>query len=972
MAAPVASTNPYIAPNAAGGGLFCQGEQTGPLNTSNNLTGTALTAFIADMKRWYKHCHSDQSNYVNQTNVSTRGWVWGRGSQGASATTIATKLAAEGIMVSQYRNGSYTSQAVDKTTLPNGTEASLVEQNHPLGILCFWGGNYKTNVHTATSTDATLVTALDATQTTLTVKQVTLSTRPASVPDTWPYRYDVGRVLTSFSTSTANYVPWVRIDDEIMIITAAPTNNGTNLTIQVTRGSFGTVPTAHAVGTKVLSPVYIGSTNASSLDSNLSGVPLRNDVNKPLRYATNVLNAEAHAQLIDRINNTTIMSEGHNSIWLDVSSSFQYNQADGWGNPLRGFDPNTQLKIDEVSWGRGQRKKAHALRRAFPGRTLIGNNFADVINASQNHLIDAVYDISSLENFMLHDVTADLLINNWVNELDLLMRTMASNLGVLAWIRWNQVVDMPADQYKRFAYACFLLCYRSSATKAQVGGPWGPVAPEALFFFDLGRPVGSPTSVVQLADPDTAVGADGLRLHVRHFANGMVIVNPNKTGVSISLTLPPNQTWWSIALNGTATQVTSVTVPPLDAAYCLIDTTQSRVISGAPIKVVSLDQLIIQDPFVVPGTSLGFGTSTVALAGGGPTQTVTQSKFTEPVTQSEFQGTWVLQQTDNQTQLNSWTAEINAALDVPNVVGFSQRVPWSAIDTNFNLIDNGRALVTNWNNAHPTRTPKKYMLRFICGKHVPARVFNEGAYFYYLTSAQTYSANTTYTNPQGVTTNNSKVPKPFNDAGVAGNPVFEANYDDLLSRLTAWCRANDCRMLHTSWYGRLYAEVDAAAETIGSAPGWSQAAWLAGHHKLIDIAYSYGSGSGRDDLANEWAMSGYDSAYKGAQGALVQYLIQKWGNWNPRVWVQANVIGLYPGANPAGSSPIFGAMQMFGVEDFDWDGTATPTYPDDDVYPLLYKYKSSYLEVYTPSFRLSQPNQAALRAEITKFAQRKE
>ena len=289
-------------------------------------------------------------------------------------------------------------------------------------------------------------------------------------------------------------------------------------------------------------------------------------------------------------------------------------------------------------------------------------------------------------------------------------------------------------------------------------------------------------------------------------------------------------------------------------------------------------------------------------------------------------GTWALQQAGSSLDLSRQKPKIEAALSFQDVRGFSFRVPWKAIDTSLSLYDEGLAIAQAKGRA--------YSVRFMAGRSTPARVFDAGAYYYVL--------------------NGERIPKPFADDGTPGNPVFEAEYEKTVAAQAAWARANGVRLLHLPWYGRLWAEIDGATETVGSAVGYSSAAWLAGHKRLVDIAAKYVG----DDLAVEFALSGYWGTNGRSAGELVKYMATKLGGdvaWSERFFVQSNVLGRYA-ANPVANRTIHHGLQMFDTGDYDW---AT-------IYAQLYTQKTTYVEVYVASFGLT--NKANLQAEISRFA----
>src|SRR5262249_40397812 len=88
------STKPYAR-------LFTQAGNCAENRNANQLTGSALSAKIAQLQTWYVHVHAEGSN----------NFLLGDDCQGTGTTTLASKLSAAGLWTSNYRNGSATSQA---------------------------------------------------------------------------------------------------------------------------------------------------------------------------------------------------------------------------------------------------------------------------------------------------------------------------------------------------------------------------------------------------------------------------------------------------------------------------------------------------------------------------------------------------------------------------------------------------------------------------------------------------------------------------------------------------------------------------------------------------------------------------------------------------------------------------------------------------------------------------------------------
>lgn len=287
-------------------------------------------------------------------------------------------------------------------------------------------------------------------------------------------------------------------------------------------------------------------------------------------------------------------------------------------------------------------------------------------------------------------------------------------------------------------------------------------------------------------------------------------------------------------------------------------------------------------------------------------------------------GTWVLQQIDSAAQLTNQRPSMRAALDRHAVRGLSLRYPWKAIDGSTVLVESGRQVASL--NGHA------YAVRFMAGRHTPARVFDTGAYYYRSASGE-------------------RIPKPFSDSGVAGNPVFERAWEAQVKLLAAYSRQHGMRVLHVPWYGKLWAEIDNGDE-VRAARGYSFEAWLEGHRRLINIANRYAG----PDLAIEFAMSGHWGPNTGAGGQLQDRMVELAGQWSPRWLVQGNGLGRYNG-NPA-SRPIHRAMQMYDGNDYDWTA----------MYDHLASIDATYLEIYTPSFADGLPHAAALDREVRDFA----
>ena len=284
-------------------------------------------------------------------------------------------------------------------------------------------------------------------------------------------------------------------------------------------------------------------------------------------------------------------------------------------------------------------------------------------------------------------------------------------------------------------------------------------------------------------------------------------------------------------------------------------------------------------------------------------------------------GTWVLQQVATTTELDRKAAQIKDALSHDGIRGLSVRVPWSSIDQNFTLLDRAAAL------AHATG--KELSVRFLAGQSTPARVFNEGAAYY--------------------TANGAKIPKPFSDGGAAGNPVFERNYEAVVTKLATWSRANGVTVLHLPWYGYKWAEIYNGS-AVQAAPGYNYQSWLTAHQRLLDIGLK-ASGQG---LSVEFALSGDWGGQGAAAGQLADRVVQAVGPWSSRAIVQGNGLGKWNSTST--NREVYHAKQMVDGGEYDWSS----------IYQTLRTNNEAYVEVYLTSF--TGTKSAQLYTQAKQFA----
>jgi hypothetical protein len=525
--------------------LMSETNDCSSIRAANTLTGTALDDELTKLTNWYTHFHSEGSN----------SWPFGASCQGASPSTLATKLTQRGAWVSNYRNGSYVSQANQGQV--NFHEAADLETQSPLSIGTYWPAEYRSNTPAA-ATGARLVGGVTNDATVITVDALASSDRPSGTPATWPYMASRGTGATpgAHSQDTHDVVSWVRVDNELMQVLGDPTLSNGVITMHVLRGLWTTGATAHAAGAKVMAPVYIGSKTAATSDANLNGAPSRDDATKPLRYAVKIWQQNGYGWIADRIEATFGAGlQGYDTVWLDVSSCNMYNNAAATGDPVSSWNDPAGTEQTRTTWGQAQKTKVAGLRTRFPGVHFVGNSLG-LYDPCQNDLLATAYDGGAIENYMKYtDANFDMS-----KYLSLTFDTMRNDWPTIFWVRWNYAFGGDVARYQRLAYGTVLLADRPSATRFQFGGPFGLGRPDDLFFWHWGDPIGTPTSV---ADVQTSSG-----LLRRTFANGIVLVNPTSSPITYDL----GEVAWDVVhedATGQPTPTTSVTVPGLDAAFLL-------------------------------------------------------------------------------------------------------------------------------------------------------------------------------------------------------------------------------------------------------------------------------------------------------------------------------------------------------------------------------------------------------------------
>jgi hypothetical protein len=509
----------------------------------NQLSGNTLATRLEQLRRWYVHFHSEGSNQ----------FILGNTCRGSSTSTLAEKLSQKGTWTSNYRNGSFVSQA--NAGQVNFHEAEAIEREAPLAIGTYWPGNFQPNTRGDDDANgARLAQPISASATTVTITPVSVDARPPGTSDTWPYIDSRGTGATpgAHSSNTHDFVSWIRVGKELMQVIGHPELALGQITLDVRRGLWDTNPATHMAGTRVMAPTYIGNRLG---EASLSGTPLRDSSTAPLRYALKVWKPGAYEWLARRIRSTFGPGlQGFNTIWLDVSSCHQDNHSDPYGNPVFGWFEKEATKLQAESYGAAQKAKLRGLRQIFPKMRFTGNNLFQN-DACAYGLMGAAYDGGVIENYL------QASNGSWSEQMLSTFEAMMNDWPAIYWARWDYGFSGNVAAYKRLTYGSVLLAYRSTDRRYQYGGHWDLDQPDELYFWDWGQPHGSPTGIEDLRIGQTS-------LFRRDFDNGIVIVNPSAAPITYTL----EATFYDVVNkdgSGVPRAVTQVTIPAQDAAFLL-------------------------------------------------------------------------------------------------------------------------------------------------------------------------------------------------------------------------------------------------------------------------------------------------------------------------------------------------------------------------------------------------------------------
>jgi hypothetical protein len=298
---------------------------------------------------------------------------------------------------------------------------------------------------------------------------------------------------------------------------------------------------------------------------------------------------------------------------------------------------------------------------------------------------------------------------------------------------------------------------------------------------------------------------------------------------------------------------------------------------------------------------------------------------------ARVQGTWVLQQIMSRSQLARMRPELEAALRVPGVTGFSIRVPWTLLEPRKGHYD-FRVL----RRALRIARPKELSVRFIAGTYTPA--FWRGNSFVY-DGSETFGVGA-----------GQLVPLPFNRDG-GPNRVFERGWERMVNHLARWSKRRHLALLHLAWPGLVWSEMG-VVDQMFSEPGYSYRQARNTHLRLLNHGFKVSTRSMHIEFP--WAGFVPQQMYIDLKRRVMSHPLRG------RLILLANNLTDHTAPLQRERPPPRRAAQMLQPEGYDWSA----------VYDDARTMYAEYVEIYTPSFTTgSAADRDELRAEIRRFAQ---
>jgi len=216
-----------------------------------------------------------------------------------------------------------------------------------------------------------------------------------------------------------------------------------------------------------------------------------------------------------------LFEAGFDILWLDVTSSTMYNQADAYGGRVTQWDLEHDRQMDEVTYRRFQQRKLDALFQQYPqGKFWVNNVKARGFfgEAGDRHLLSGSEGHHPATGGSMENYGKTTGEKEWREELLATLDAVKHGWRLIAWSKGSGGAGSGA--YRLFAYATFLLAWEPDA-QLWFGGKWGGVhqAPDGFLYHELGRPL------EHFATPDEAALTDVPGVYVRRYEHGLVLVN---------------------------------------------------------------------------------------------------------------------------------------------------------------------------------------------------------------------------------------------------------------------------------------------------------------------------------------------------------------------------------------------------------------------------------------------------------------
>jgi hypothetical protein len=365
--------------------------------------------------------------------------------------------------------------------------------------------------------------------------------------------------------ATSQYVTWLRLDDEWMRIEEY--DESTHV-VRVSRAFDGSTAASHAAGSPVFAPTYLGSSNSQSAYPGGK---------KPfLRYAFDIGKPLAAQWMADKT--LEAIGQGYDGAWFDVFESINCNTSDFQARAVNPWNFSTGKPYTHVEGREGQENRvakvfdyvhdktgeypalyANSIRPGnyyFTGLNTVGT----LSGGMKNMLLPTPrkprpVDGYCIENFVgtyaanpqgkIFETQGEFQYGNpdkWRSNVKMLADAAQSGIRLMpiAGDAGADIANLDVDtqwraDFEEFAYASYLLgvekggktLFGTAAFYREADGSRHAGLSEQYYW-----PIGYPTETKK---PDRF---DEYKLHehvtyIRHFANGIVLVNPERTADTV-------------------------------------------------------------------------------------------------------------------------------------------------------------------------------------------------------------------------------------------------------------------------------------------------------------------------------------------------------------------------------------------------------------------------------------------------------